>query len=107
MTRIWEDTLESIFGKILWYSRCFTTAAELYCSCPAAQVSKENFSQSEGPDCKVFIQNNLHKSIKVAVFKDVHSVMVIVDLWPELWDDALHKFESELGNFILDEEQSS
>ena len=33
--------------------------------------------------------------------------MVIVDLWPELWDDALHKFESELGNLILDEEQSS
>ena len=75
--------------------------------CTAAALLPKNFSQSEAPDCKVSIQNNLQNSIKVAVFKEVHSVMVIVDLWPELWDDALHKFESELGNLILDEEQSS
>jgi len=44
---------------------------------------------------------------QVAVFKEVHSVMVMVDLAPELWDEALRKLESDLGNLISDEEQSS
>ena len=47
------------------------------------------------------------KPIKVAVFKEVHSVMVMVDLSPELWYEALHKLKSDLGNLISDEEQSS
>ena len=33
--------------------------------------------------------------------------MVMVDLAPELWDEALRKLESDLGNLISDEEQSS
>ena len=43
------------------------------------------------------------KPIQVSIFKEVRSVMVMVDLAPDVWDEALRKLESELHNLISDE----
>ena len=46
------------------------------------------------------------KPIKVSIFKEVRSVMVMVDLAPDVWDDVLQKLETDLANLISEEEQS-
>ena len=55
---------------------------------------------------KTLASDWLPKPIKVSIFKEVRSVMVIVDLAPDVWDEALRKLEGELESLISDEEQS-
>ena len=47
--------------------------------------------------------DRLAKPKQVSIFKEVRSVMVMVDLAPDVWDEALRKLEGELQTLISDE----
>ena len=49
----------------------------------------------------------LPKQFKVTIFKEIRSVMIMVDLVPDVWDKALQMLENDLEKMISDEKQSS